>query len=137
MTKRKANAGPKGFQPGNRAAAKEVTKVAHTVTFDPEQLAWLRTQPEGISPTVRRAIDLYRNLTEQKENTMAKVIVHYEDGNGKHKQYITQGEVVSLATFSGNVSVSVDLILADGEKVSGESRGGINPTWHVYRQPIT
>ena len=74
MTKRKPNAGPKGFQPGNQAAVKEVTRVKTHFTLDPDQLAWLRSQPDGISPTVRKAIDLYRNLIEsEQENTAASV----------------------------------------------------------------
>jgi hypothetical protein len=66
MTKRKPNAGPKGFQPGNQAAVKEKPLIKTHFTIDPDQLAWLRTQPEGISPTVRKAIDLYREPIDER-----------------------------------------------------------------------
>ena len=67
MTKKKPNAGPKRFQPGNQAAVKDVTKVRWTITIEPDQLAWLRTQTEGISPTVRKAIDLLRSSRDGKK----------------------------------------------------------------------
>ena len=70
MTKRKPNAGPKGFQPGNQAAVKEKPLIKTHFTIDPDQLAWLRTQPEGISPTVRKAIELYRWTVKEYGDTI-------------------------------------------------------------------
>jgi len=88
MTKKKANAGPKGFQPGNQAAVKEKPLIKTHFTIDPDQLAWLRSQPDGISPTVRKAIDLYRNIieSEQENKTMkAKLTTKYEGSNIKYE----------------------------------------------------
>lgn len=70
MTKRKANPLPKGGQPGNRNAAKDKPLVKTHFTIDPDQLAWLRTQPEGISPTVRKAIELYRWTVKEYGDTI-------------------------------------------------------------------
>ena len=58
MTKRKANPQPFRYQPGNQYAKKEETLVRCSLMVIPEQLAWLKSQPDGISATVRKAIDL-------------------------------------------------------------------------------
>jgi hypothetical protein len=65
MTKRKDpnNPNPHRFGPGNKAAVKEKTLVKTHFSIDPDQLTWLRNQPDGISANVRKAIDLYRNLS--------------------------------------------------------------------------
>jgi hypothetical protein len=57
MTKRKANPLPKGGQPGNRNAAKEVTLVGIRISIRPDQLAALDATGNR-SKAARDAIDL-------------------------------------------------------------------------------
>lgn len=62
---------------------------------------------------------------------MAKIIVHYEDQHGNMQERSTRGKVVSVPTINGN---QVEAKVAfEGEEAKANSRGGINPTWHVWR----
>lgn len=62
--------GGKRPRSGRKPSTNKLVQIAPTVT--PDQAAWLRAQPEGISEVIRQAVDLKRFLEVLKTEAQAQ-----------------------------------------------------------------